>query len=284
MVQTRKELLEICKNKNIKGVSKKRKSELLEIIKNSECVPCKFDKIGFLKNISLQILDQKDPITLEPLEEWTDEELQSGILLNQYFYKEDTIKEYVNSTTSNEIRDPIQPQLSIGKDLIQKYRKEEKKLNPSQIKILLDICSFPTMYNNFFFYKFYLQVIVPSLNVVDTNLSFDRRRRSYYLGCIPLNINLTNEVQNPFDMRALDTMSTTDALTIRITNLYENQHFISIKDKRIQINCLEHLPKRMNDWFSITDDFYYINTEPIQTNQPLSTYNKLLQELEQCSV
>lgn len=281
MKQSRKDLLNICKERNIKGVSRKRKDELLEIIMNNEN---KFNRDAYLKNIRVKIMDDKDPISLEPLEEWTDEELQSGILLNKYFYKEETIKNYINSSSQDEMKDPINETLKLEKELIEKYRIVKKKLNSEQINVVVSISSVPTFYNNFYFYKFHLQLNYPLKNITTDNLFYDRGKKGFYLGCIPLNINLPNEIHNPFEMKALDTMSTTDALIVRISELYKSQKFISVKDNNIHVRALENLPKDSRQWFSVLDDFYYINTEAIQQDEQLSTYNKLLKELEMQSV
>lgn len=279
MKQTRKDLLHICKERNIKGVSRKSKDELLQIIAENT-----FNRDVYLKNLRVQIMDDKDPISLEPLNEWTDEELQSGILLHKYFYKEETIKNYINSSSLDEMKDPINEDLKLDREMIDKYRMPEQKLNPKQIKVVVNITSVPTFYNNFYFYNFHLQLTHPLKNITTDNLTYDRRNRGFYLGCIPLNINLSHEIQNPFEMKALDTMSTTDALMVRISNLYQGQKFISVTDNKVHIRALENLPKDPKQWFSISDDFYYINTEAIQGNEQLSTYNKLLKELDMQSV
>jgi hypothetical protein len=124
----------------------------------------------------------------------------------------------------------------------------------------------------------------PLKNITTDNLFYNKKKNSFYLGCIPLNINLFHEIQNPFEMKALDTMSTTDALIVRISELYKSQTFISVKDNNVHVYTLHNLPKKPKDWFSMSDDFCYINTEAIQGNEELSTYNKLLKELEMQSV
>lgn len=284
MSRSRKELLEICKKNKIKGVSKKRKDELIQIIKKFDERTLLFNRSDFLEKVKGKILDNKDPITLELIEEWTDEELQKGIIINQYFYKEETLIDYINSTDTKKVRDPIQTQLFIDPQYIEKYRKKEKKLDPSQIKIVLDTCCFPTLYNNFYFYKMYLKIDAFPPEKIITNLVYHRRKKAYYIGCIPFNINLSNDIISAFEMRALDTMSTTDALLVRITNFFQLQKTFSMQDEKILIQPLQYLPKLLTDWFSMTDDFMYIDTEPIQENQPLSTYNKLLTELDKYSI
>lgn len=281
MSPSRKELLAICKKHEMKGVSKKKKKELLEIVRRLSIVKENvFEKDEFIKQIYEKILDKKDPITLENIEEWTEEELKSGILLNQYFYKEETIREYIQSTNKPLIRDPIQPHLYLDTKLIEKYRRVEKKLNPEQIQISTEVYSFPTLYNNFYFFKIFLHLEQVERKKITTDLVYLRRKDGYYLGCIPLHINLTNEIHSAFEMRALDTMSTTDALLVRITNLYQSQKFICLENDKILLKSLKHLPKDVREWFTIEDEFVYINTDPIQQNQPLSTYNKLLQEMD----
>lgn len=284
MSPSRRELLEICKKNKIKGVSKKRKEELIQIIKKFDERTLLFNRSDFLEKVKGKILDNKDPITLELIEEWTDEELQKGIIVNQYFYKEETLIDYINSTDTKEVRDPIQTQLFIDRQYIEKYRKKEKKLDPSQIKIVLDTCCFPTFYNNFYFHKIYLKMDAFPPEKIITNLVYHRRKKAYYLGCIPFNINLSNDINSAFEMRALDTMSTTDALLVRITNFFHLQKTFSMQNEKLVIQPLQCLPRRLTDWFSMTDDFMYIDTEPIQGNQPLSTYNKLLTELDKYSI
>lgn len=281
MSQKRKDLLEICKKNNIKGVSRKKKSELLEIIQKLEKKShLNFNKEEFVKKKKMEMLDGKDPITLEPFSEWTEEELKTGIILNQYFYKQDTIKDYVNSIKSDTIRDPIQPHVNIDDSIVKKYRKKETLVQPEKIKILLETHVFPTVYHNFQFYAIYVQLEGFSNKQIQTKLSYSNRRKAFFVGYVPFHINLAHDIHSAFEMKALDTKSTTDALLVRITNFYQSEDIVSEENGKLQIKSLESLPKRMRDWFSFTDDFMYINTEPIDHKQPLSSYNKLLQELD----
>lgn len=271
-MKTRKELLLFCKENGIKGVSQKKKKELVTIVKNYN--KKEFNRELFLKTIILSTVDTKDPITLEPFDEWTNEELQSGVLLNQYFYKEESIKNYICSMENDkEIYDPINRQL-IDDSIVRKYRTvKHEQLSENQIHINSFITSYRTLYHTFLFYSIYIHI--DSRDKIETKMTFDPIR-GFLIGYLPLNINIFNEIQNPFDMKALDTKSTTDALFVRIINSYKLQKLISFENNKIVMKDLKNLPKTMKEWFTNNDGFEFIDTEPRVQNK----YNQLLLELE----
>ena len=67
--------------------------------------------------------DCKDPISLEPFDEWTLSELQNSIFCNGFYYKEESLKTYICVNTkkdSEKIKDPVNSYMMIPYNVIEK--------------------------------------------------------------------------------------------------------------------------------------------------------------------
>lgn len=288
---TKKELLYICKENNIKNVSKLKKDNIISILKEKNIPFFKeinikeksnLDKDIFnRKEIEDKVFDRKDPISLEPFEEWTEEEFKSGIFINGYYYKRETIKQYIELNKLDNINDPINPSLLIPSKIINIFRKKEEKiLKENDIIIEYETSYINLEYHNFIFTKLFIKINTPNNYQIETKLKYDKRNNRYYLGCIPNNISICSWEDYPFEIKALDTSSTTEALLIRISELYRKEKLIKIKDNNIIIEKINSLPLRSFLWFSSINGFFLIDTTPIENRNCLSIYNSLLRELE----
>ena len=287
------ELLKLCKENNIKGVSKKRKNELIilleqynifkkmdikeEIIIKSDILPK--ENIFDIKELEEKVFDKKDPISLEPFQDWTEEELRTGIFMNGYYYKEDTIKNYISiNNNKKEILDPINQSLKVPENIIRKYKIEKEEILKEE-EIQFD---YETRYIQFDYHMFLMTLIflkIPKIEnyKVETKLKYSQNR--YCIGVIPNNISICSWTDYPFEIKALDTSSTTEALLIRITELYKNKRLIKIEEGKIKIKKIESLPHRSLAWFTFERGYYYLDTSPKENNRK-TVYNSLLEELD----
>lgn len=282
---TRKELLNLCKENNIRRVSNKKKEDIISILKEHKI---SFEKENIIiennfirKEIEEKVLDKKDPISLEPFEEWTEEEFKNGILMNGYYYKNDSIKQYIQYQKKEKITDPINPSLTIPSDILQLFPKEKDTIILKEDEIQLE---YETRYVKIDFHMFsftllYLKIIPNQYNI-ETNLRYNNHKNRYFIGCIPNNISICSWEEYPFEIKALDTSSTTESLLIRISELYKKKSLIEVKNNKIYIKNIKSLPKKPFHWFSFIGGFFIINTEPIENRNSLSVYNSLLEELE----
>ena len=298
MKYKKSELLKLCKKNNIKGVSNKKKLEILKILEDynifekneknfhkkedSTFQPNEIiwkDELFNIKELEEKVLDKKDPILLEPFQDWTDEELKSGVLMNGYYYKEDTIKNYISMNQhKKEIFDPINKSLKIPGDILSKYKIEKEEILKEE-EILFE---YETRYIQFDYHLFTMTFIylkIPKIEnyKIETKLKYSLQR--YFIGVIPNNISICSWTDYPFEIKALDTSSTTEALLIRITELYRNKNLIKTKDNKIEIKKIESLPVRSLQWFTLDRDYYYLDTSPKENNRK-TIYNSLLDELD----
>lgn len=292
------ELLKLCKKNNIKGVSKKRKHEILKILedynifeKNEKNFHKKEDSIFQpndiilkedlfnLKELEEKVLDKKDPISLEPFQDWTDEELRTGIFMNGYYYKEETMKNYILSNQNKkEIFDPINQSLKIPDEILNQYIIEKEEiLKEEDIQFEYEIRYIQFDYHMFAMTFIYLKIPNIENYKVETKLKYSLNR--YCIGVIPNNISICSWTDYPFEIKALDTSSTTEVLLIRITELYRNKKLIKIEDGIIKIKKIDTLPHRSLAWFTFDRGYYYLDTSPKENNRK-TVYNSLLDELD----
>ena len=123
---TKKKLLDICRENKIRGVSKKNKEYIINLLHGQNLLNGKkLSKKRIILEENPQ--DEKDPITLEPFEEWTDDEWNQGIFMNGYYYKYETISNYININKEKEkILDPINQSLYIQKEIIERLIIKDK--------------------------------------------------------------------------------------------------------------------------------------------------------------
>ena len=296
--KTRKELLDICKENNIRKVSNKKKEDIISILNQNKIFFQKKEVTNIEKNnyketketkeiretIENKVLDKKDPISLEPFDEWTDNDFKNGIFMNGYYYKNESIKHYIQSKKKDKIPDPINPSLFIPDEIIQSFQKEEDilSLKEGDIQLEYENCYLNIEFHYFSFTLLYLKII-PTQYKVNTNLRYNTHKNRYFIGCIPNNISLCSWEEYPYEIKALDTSSTTESLIIRISELYKNSNLIDIKNNKINIKKIKSLPIKPFHWFSFYNGFFCIDTTPIENRNSLSIYNSLLEELENYS-
>ena len=115
---------------------------------------------------------------------------------------------------------------------------------------------------------------------IETNLKHTRIMNRYIIGVIPDNISICSWENFPNEIKALDSSSTTEALLIRISQLYQKRKLIKIENEKIKIKNIKSLPYRSIHWFSNDDGFYILDTRPKYECRHRTTYNSLLDELE----
>lgn len=281
---TKKKLLDICRENKIRGVSKKNKEYIINLLHGQNLLNGK--KLSKKRKILEENpQDEKDPITLEPFEEWTDDEWNQGIFMNGYYYKYETISNYININKEKEkILDPINQSLYIPKEIIERLIIKDKiELKEEDIKIEYEnryIELNQHLYNfTMCFLKIEKRGELRDLKI-ETNLKHTRIMNRYIIGVIPDNISICSWENFPNEIKALDSSSTTEALLIRISQLYQKRKLIKIENGKIKIKNIKSLPYRSIHWFSNDDGFYILDTRPKYECRHRTTYNSLLDELE----
>lgn len=284
------ELLKLCKKNNIKGVSKKRKHEIISLLENYNIFKIKDSilkkKTNFSnpekkewKDIEKISLDKKDPISLEPFEDWTEEELDSGVFMNGFYYKEETIQKYFEMNQGkNKFYDPINPVLEIPKEIIDKYKIiREEILKEDDIQF-----EYETRYIQFDYHVFLMTFIflrLPEIKNYKIETKIKKVGNRYCIGIVPNNISICSIHDYPYEIKALDTSSTTEALLIRISELYKKKKLIRIENNTIIIQKILSLPTRAISWFTPQRGYYFLDTSPKENNKK-TIYNSLLDELD----
>ena len=246
----KKELILLCKEMGIKGISSKRKIEIESILKTNK-----------IQEMSMKSLDTKDPISLEPFQDWELSELFDAIFVNQYFYKTSSIDAYINSVSSHSYRDPINPTLCIPETIVQKYCKEkEKKVS---IEIIYDMFT----KDNFNFY--FLILSLSSDKFIKTRLPTKIIFGKCYIliGIFPSDISIENDT-----LKSLDVSSTSECILFKIMELYTSEKMIESKQNYIEIKSIPSLPICHLNW---------IHNNSIDTISPHSLYMKLLKNLDE---
>ena len=285
----RSELLKLCKKNQIKGVSKKKKKDIIILLeknnikdndeKEYEEKEMKIEDNFKMEEIEEKVLDKKDPISLIPFEEWTEEEKRGGLLINGYYYKEESIRDYIRiNKEKNDIVDPINKSLKIPENIVKKYRVEDEDiLKEEDIKI-----DYETRYIQFDYHIFLMTIMymkIPRMKKykIETKLRCTNGR--YLIGVIPNNISICSWNDYPYEIKALDTASTSEALIIRVSELYKKKRLIKVEGNKINIMKIESLPTRSLYWFTLDRDYYYLDTSPKENNRK-TVYNSLLDELD----
>ena len=288
--KTRKELLDICKENNIRKVSNKKKEDIISILNENKIFFNKkepenhetYNKEEIRETIERKVFDKKDPISLEPFDEWTENDFKNGFLINGYYYKNESIKQYIQSKKKEKIPDPINPSLFIPDEIIKSFQEEIVSLKEDDIQLEYENRYLNIEFHTFSFTLLYLK-IVPTQFKVNTNLRYNNNKKRYFIGCIPNNISLCSWEEYPYEIKALDTSSTTESLLIRISELYRNGNLTDLKNNKIYIKKIDSLPTKPFHWFSLYNGFFCIDTTPIENRNSLSIYNSLLEELDNYS-
>ena len=100
----------------------------------------------------------------------------------------------------------------------------------------------------------------------------------YIVGVLPKGIVLESTIGFPYEMNALDTASTSDALLIRVIELYKSGAMYQQKGNHLTVNRIQSLPCRCHQWFEKRKGFMYIDIKQHQ-NTPTTIYHTFLREL-----
>lgn len=246
----KKELLSFCKDLNIKGVHSKKKIEIESILKKT--------KINQLEQNSL---DKKDPISLDPFEDWELDDLLHAVYLNGYYYQSKSLDNYINSISNEKYIDPINPSINIPEDIVKLYYKEKQ-----QTKISFGFIYQTSSFDSFNFYFIFLHI--PTTYKIFTTLPTRRMFDTYYilLGLFPSDISTESET-----LKSLDISSTSECLLFKIIDFYKSGKLLEMKNNVIKISKMDSLPLYPHDWIVN----HKIDT--ISTNSP---YIKLLKSIE----
>ena len=245
----KKDLILISKELNLKGLQSKKKHEIEIILKNK--------KIEYMTQKSL---DSKDPISLEPFEEWDLSDLLSSIFIHGYFYKKESICNYINSISNNQFKDPINPFLFIPNDIVQSYYRQKSKKLDFTIR-------YDTFHkDNFNFY--FMIMYISSKYKIHTSLPKRIIYDDYFilLGILPSDISVDHQ-----NLKSLDTSSTSDCLLYKIIYSYESEKLIQLRDNGIHIQKIDSLPIHHKEW---------ILNNSIDTLSINSVYQKLVKNIE----
>ena len=263
----KKDLLILLEQRGLKFNSKSKKSILEDTLRNYE--------IQQMQNC----IDSKDPISLEKFNEWTLEQLLDKIFLNGYYYQPETIKKYVQYFSDTVVTDPIFSQKEIPQDIVSKFRtsKPLHSLSKNDFRISVLQSSITFSYFTCPFYRIEIE-ISPSVKF-STDLK-KIKDSTFLIGCVPNNISMNPSVDSFYVSQALDISTTSQALLVRIINLYENQTMMSLKkDDTIHISKINALPHCCSQWFSYQDGFPYVDTQSIFDTSKKTIYNSLIQEI-----
>ena len=240
---TKKKLLDICRENKIRGVSKKNKEFIINLLHGQNLLNGKkLSKKRIILEENPQ--DEKDPITLEPFEEWTDDEWNQGVFMNGYYYKYETISNYININKEKEkILDPINQSLYIPKEIMERVVIKDKiELKEEDIKIEYENRYIELNQHLYNFIMCFLKIErrgeLRDLKI-ETNLRHTRIMNRYVIGVIPDNISICSWENFPNEIKALDSSSTTEALLIRISQLYQKRKLIKIEDEKIKIKNIK---------------------------------------------
>ena len=206
-------------------------------------------------------LDKKDPISLEPFEDWELDDLLHAVYLNGYYYQSKSLDNYINSITNQKYTDPINPSILIPEDMVKLYYKKKQQTKIS-FGFIYQTSSFDSF--NFYFIFLHIPTTYKILTTLPTRLLFD----TYYilLGLFPSDISTENET-----LKSLDISSTSDCLLFKIIDFYKSGKLLEMENNVIKISKIDSLPLYPNDW---------IVNNKIDTISPNGPYMKLLKSIE----
>ena len=262
--RTKKELLEIADRKNLEIGKRVKKCEIVQKIQA--------DRLQEMKGLGR---DTKDPISLEPFEEWTLDELLDAILCHDYWYKLSTMEQYVRHCKKNCYIDPVCRHETIPPEIVERFStklSEDGRMDNIMFHVQTRTCC-----TDYFEFQFYCILIhIPSFRV-NTKL-FKEKDGMYIVGVLPKGIVLESTMGFPYELNALDTASTSDALLVRVLELYKSGTMYTRKGNHLTVKRIASLPFRCHQWFEKKKGFMYIDIKPNQ-NESTTLYNTLLREL-----
>jgi len=268
----RLEMIRCCVREGItKGLTRKKKNDLEIILQN-----LKQEKEKVIEDLKQKTNDDKDPILLEPFDEWSLTELKSAVTFNGFSYKESTIKDYIVTNTktieSVSYKDPVNCFLSIPNNILHDFKptiiKKQNFLNKFQFTFHFT----SIMSKNIMYYCMYINVDRKDENVeiCPSNVYVIQPNEEFFLGFIPIDIELNSTAF----IKAIDTMSSTPALLSRISSLFTDfkmiEYFVddNTKEETLALHGLKSI-------LSIEPSLLWNSSSKKQT------YNKLLEEITQ---
>jgi hypothetical protein len=233
------EMIRYCQREGIKGITRKQKKDIQLILQN-----LKQEKEKLTEEIKKTSNDDKDPITLEPFNEWTNIELKNSFTFNGFSYKQQTIHDYIyanttkSSMTIKKYKDPVNSFLTIPEYIINNVKSiiHEKQIFLNKVDFTLHYTTVISQNNTYYCMFVYVNKNDFNFEICPSNLYIIKPNKQFFLGFIPTNIELDSNV-----MKALDTMSTTDALLCRISSLFSNLNMIDHDDKKIVLHGLKSI-------------------------------------------
>lgn len=262
--RTKKELLQIAEQEDIGMEKRMKKCDIIQRI-----------QVHRIQEMKLVGKDTKDPISLEPFDDWEFDDLLDGVFCHGYWYKPSTMRQYVFHCKKDCYIDPVSRYESIPQEIVERFS------NTIQRDVRIDNIMFEvqtrTCRTDYFEFQFYCILLhAPSFRVSTTLLK--ERASVYIVGVLPKGIVLESTIGFPYEMNALDTASTSDALLIRVIELYKSGAMYQQKGNHLTVNRIQSLPCRCHQWFEKRKGFMYIDIKQHQ-NTPTTIYHTFLREL-----
>lgn len=262
--RTKNQLLEIADKNYIQIEKRVKKCEIIHKIQEHR-----------LKEMKELGRDTKDPITLEPFDEWTLDELLDAILCHDYWYKFSTMAQYITHCKKDCYVDPICRHETIPSQIVEQFASklsEDVRIDNIVFHVQTRTCR-----TDYFEFQFYCILIhIPSFRVSTKLLK--EKNNMYTVGVLPKGIVLDSTIGFPYELNALDTASTSDALLVRVLELYKSGTMYTRKGNHLTVKRITSLPSRCHQWFEKTKGFMYIDIKQNQ-NESTTTYNRFLREL-----
>lgn len=268
----RLEMIRCCEREGIikKGLTRKKKNDLQIILQDLQR-----EKEKVIEDLKQKANDDKDPILLEPFDEWSLTELKSAVTFNGFSYKESTIKDYIFTNTNTKTiesvsyKDPVNCFLSIPKDIIHDFKPTiiEKQNVLNRVKFTFHLTSIMSKNIMYYCMSVFVDKKDENVDICPSNLYVIQPNKEFFIGFIPIDIDLNSTAF----MKAIDTMSSTPALLSRISSLFTDLKMIidyNTNEKNLVLHGLKSI-------LSIEPSFLW------NSSSKKETYDKLLEEITQ---
>ena len=220
-----------------------------------------------------------DPIFFEPFEEWTEDELKKAIYLRKRYYKASEILKHVKTKLSAKqiVKDPIdnnpltekQIQSIFKKNNVEYEEQEEFEFDSGNLNIRIQ----PLNHRGWKFTEIILEFT--DRYKIQAPKNYKKDKNKITIGIIP---NGINTFPNNYEVRSLDTASTSEAIVSKIVSLLRSGKFFKVDEndkKKLSFIPLKHLPvnyDQINRWMTNKHPNKPIVTKP-------SKYIDLIQQL-----
>ena len=220
-----------------------------------------------------------DPIFFEPFEEWTEDELKKAIYLRKRYYKASEILKHVKTKLSAKqiVKDPIdnnpltekQIQSIFKKNNVEYEEQQEFEFDSGNLNIKIQ----PLNHRGWNFTEIILEFT--DTYKIQAPKNYKKDKNKITIGIIP---NGINTFPNNYEVRSLDTASTSEAIVSKIVSLLRSGKFFKVDEndtKKLSFIPLKHLPvnyDQINRWMTNKHPNKPIVTKP-------SKYIDLIQQL-----